>query len=64
MGKKDGKQTTAAPQIDQNVVNRIANPPRRGVDSNLSVMVQKKLLTGSVAAQVDGVGDVPAPVSA
>jgi hypothetical protein len=54
MGKKDGKPSSAAPQIDQSVVHRIANPPRYGVDSNLSLMVKNKQLTGSVAAKVEG----------
>jgi hypothetical protein len=59
MGKKEGKATSTTPQVDQNLVYRIANPPRRGVDSNLSALVQKKMLTGSVAVKVDGVDSSP-----
>jgi hypothetical protein len=54
MGKKDGGKAAAAPQIDQSVVNRIANPPQRGVDSNLSALVRSRTLKGSIAAKVEG----------
>lgn len=54
MGKKDGTKTsTAGPQIDPNIVYRIANPPKRGVDSNLAQLVSNGMLKGSVAAKFD-----------
>jgi len=51
MGKKDGKAATTAPQVDPNIIARIANPPQRGVDSNLSALVRKKQISGSVAVE-------------
>jgi len=53
MGKKDGKAVTTAPQVDPNIIARIANPPQRGVDSNLSALalVRKKQISGSVAVE-------------
>jgi hypothetical protein len=48
MGKKGEKKAApSGPQIPQEVLDRLMNPPKRGVDGNLSELVRKKLISGS-----------------
>jgi hypothetical protein len=48
MGKADKKNAApSGPVISPDVLERLMNPPKRGVDGNLSAMVSKKLINGS-----------------
>jgi len=50
MGKGDKKAAAASgPVIAPDVLERLMNPPKRGVDGNLSALVSKKLINGSQA---------------
>jgi hypothetical protein len=49
MGKGDKKAAPTGPVIAPDVLDRLMNPPKRGVDGNLSAMVSKKLINGSQA---------------
>jgi hypothetical protein len=48
MGKGDKKAAASSgPVIAPDVLERLMNPPKRGVDGNLSAMVSKKIINGS-----------------
>jgi hypothetical protein len=48
MGKKGEKKAApSGPQINPDVLEKLMNPPRRGVDGNLSELVRKKIINGS-----------------
>ena len=48
MGKKGEKKAApTGPQIPPEVLEKLMNPPKRGVDGNLSELVRKKLISGS-----------------